>query len=492
MNTVVRPDRDHPGSAARRVARNTAYLALADAAGKTMSFFYYLLAARHLGVEQYGVLSFAIAFTTMFGVLTDLGLGTIATREIARDHLGAQLQVDAALSMRLVASALVILLINGLAVLLGYPDATVRVVCICSIAVLTNAVSTLYYAVFQGFERMGLVTLNRAVQTVVLVCGAALIARRPASVGNYAVLYAAAGLVSAILAGISAMPRLVRPSLNLSVGRCWKALRASAPIGLATVFTMFYYWMGTTLLSKMSGNSAVGNYSAAFRLATGLVFVGLAFSGAVYPLFSRLFVTDSDRLARVLERSTKYMIWVTLPAAAFGTLFARPVVFLLYGGEYQGAWAVLRVVVWWGAFASLNSLFSNYLVSVRRARFVTFQTGLSLAVNLVLALLLIPAFGATGAAVSLAASEMVGLACLLTLLLRSPVRVRVRPFATNTLRILLALALAVVVTVVVSRWSMGVGLVSGITAYCVLLFSVGGAGREDLHALKLLLGGTGE
>jgi O-antigen/teichoic acid export membrane protein len=185
------------------------------------------------------------------------------------------------------------------------------------------------------------------------------------------------------------------------------------------------------------------------------------------------------------------MMWVTLPAAAFGTVFARPVVFLLYGGEYQGAWAVLRVVVWWGAFASLNSLFSNYLVSVRRARFVTFQTGLSLAVNLVLALLLIPAFGATGAAMSLAASEMIGLACLVTLLLRSPVRIRVRPFAANTLRVLLALGLAVAVTVVVSRWNMGIGLVSGIAAYSVLLFSVGGAGRDDLRALRLLFGGTG-
>jgi O-antigen/teichoic acid export membrane protein len=492
MTTEVRLDPDQPGSVAKRVAKNTAYLALADAAGKTMSFFYYLLAARRLGVEMYGVLSFAIAFTTMLGVLADLGLGTIATREIARDHLSAQPHVDTALSLRLVASVVVVLLVNGLAVFLGYPGATVRAVFICSVAVMTNAISTLYYAVFQGFERMGMVTVSRAAQTVVLVGGAVLLAQLPASVASYAFVYAAAGLVSVMLAAIIAMPRLVRPGLSLDVGSWWRSFRASAPVGLATVFTTFYYWMGTTLLSKMSGNSAVGNYSAAFRLATGLVFVGLAFSGAVYPLFSRLFVTDSDRLARVLERSTKYMMWVTLPAAAFGTVFARPAVSLLYGGEYQGAWVVLRVVVWWGAFASLNSLFSNYLVSVRRARFVTFQTGLSLAVNLVLALLLIPAFGATGAAVALAASEMVGLACLVTLLLRSPVRVRVRPFAISTLRVLLALGLAVAVAVVVSRWNISIGLASGITAYCVLLFSVGGVGRDDLHALRPLFGGAVE
>jgi O-antigen/teichoic acid export membrane protein len=492
MSTEAGPGRDHTWSATRRVAKNTIYLALADVAGKTMAFFYYLLAARHLGVERYGVLSFALAFTTMLGVLTDLGLGTIATREIARDPEHARTQVNDALTIRLVASVVIIAVIAVLVNLLRYPGTTIRVVYICSLSVLTNAVASLSCNVFQGFERMEFLALNRISQTAVLVVGAFLLLLGSSSAERYALVYVTAGLASVVVGGINAVPRLVRPKLSFNVGHWWGSLRASTPIGLAAVFTMFYYWSGTTLLSKIAGNSAVGNYSAAFRLATAIAFVGMAFSGALYPLFSRLFAGGSNRLVRALEMGTKYMTWITFPAAAFGTVFARPAVLLLYGGGYQGAPAVLRVLVWWGAFASLSSLFSNYLISVGRSKAVTIQTGVSLTVNLGLAFVLIPALGAMGAAASLVASEIVGLVYLVTSVLRSPGRVRVRSAAINLLRVMLALGLAVIVAAETSRWNVAFGFVAGLVAYCTLLLVVRAVGKDDLQTLRHLLGGTGE
>ena len=40
--------------------------------------------ARYLGPERYGIISFALAFTAIFGVLTDLGLSQLTVREVAR------------------------------------------------------------------------------------------------------------------------------------------------------------------------------------------------------------------------------------------------------------------------------------------------------------------------------------------------------------------------------------------------------------------------
>ena len=41
--------------------------------------------ARYLGAEGFGILSFALAFTGIFGVFTNLGLSTLTVREVARD-----------------------------------------------------------------------------------------------------------------------------------------------------------------------------------------------------------------------------------------------------------------------------------------------------------------------------------------------------------------------------------------------------------------------
>ena len=92
MNPTSRSDRDNPAHVARRVAKNAVYLAFADVTSKILGFVFYLLAARGLGVEKFGVLSFALAFVTMLGVLTDLGLGAVTAREIARNPGVAQRQ----------------------------------------------------------------------------------------------------------------------------------------------------------------------------------------------------------------------------------------------------------------------------------------------------------------------------------------------------------------------------------------------------------------
>ncbi|MCX6842261.1 MAG: oligosaccharide flippase family protein [candidate division WOR-3 bacterium] len=489
MNPEARSSRENPRSDTRRVATNTAYLALADVAGKVMVFLFYVLAARHLGVEKYGVLSFALAFTTMLGVLTDLGLGVITTREIARDPGRGRPQVNDALTIRLIASAIIIAVVAVLVNVLGYPGTTVRVVYVCSVCILTNAVITLFCAVFQGHERMELLALNRIAQTAVLIIGAFLLLRGPAVTERYAFLYVVAGVVSVVLAGINAVPLLGRPKLSFAFGQWGSLLRQSIPVGLATIFTMFYYWISSTLLSKMAGDAAVGSYSAAFRVANGLAFMGFAFSGAVYPLYSRLVAGSSERLARALELSIKYMAILALPVAAFGAVFGMQVVLLVYGREYAGAAPVLRLLVWWAAFASLNSLLSNYLIAEGQSGRVTAQTGVSLLLNIGLNLVLIPVYGAAGAAIAIVASEGVGLVYLAVSHSRVQHHAQGLLVFGGVLRVSVALAGALLAAAGVARWNWVAGLAAGLTVYFVLLVATRALGGRDVKMLRSLLGG---
>ncbi|KAF5432375.1 Membrane protein involved in the export of O-antigen and teichoic acid [Candidatus Methanophagaceae archaeon] len=41
--------------------------------------------ARYLGAAGFGILSFALAFTGIFGVFADLGLRQLTVRDVARD-----------------------------------------------------------------------------------------------------------------------------------------------------------------------------------------------------------------------------------------------------------------------------------------------------------------------------------------------------------------------------------------------------------------------
>jgi len=486
MHPTDRDGRDHPASATRRVARNTIYLGLADAGGKLLSFLFYLLAARHLGVAGFGVLSFALAFVTMLNVFTDLGLGTIASRDIARDPAAVGRHAGAALCIKLIASVVVMGMIYVLANLIGYPAATIRIVSICSLSVVANTVAAYYCNVYQGLERMELVALTRASQTLLMVTGAAVLAQGAPVVDRYALLYVTAAFLSLFVAVGLGIGR-VSFKLEFDTARWAKLLRESVPLGLVVVFTMFYYWSGTTILAKVSGPQAVGNYSAAFRLVTGMTFASFAFSNAVFPLLSRLFVSDSHRSTRAFGIAARYMVMFVIPVGCFAMVFAGPLIRLLYGGGYQGAEGVLRVLVWWGVLASVNSLVSNYLLSVNRTRVVVIQTCLSLGVALLLNIALARALSAMGIAVSIVTAEFAGL--VLMLVQRQPVSIRaVAAALAPAVARVLAVTLASVLVAVEVMWTGAVlAALVGFTIYGVLLVLVGGLNEADLRALRPLI-----
>jgi len=60
-------------STVRRIAKNTLVWFFGDIVGKILSLAFVVYAARYLHAEGYGILSFALAFTGMFGILSDIG-----------------------------------------------------------------------------------------------------------------------------------------------------------------------------------------------------------------------------------------------------------------------------------------------------------------------------------------------------------------------------------------------------------------------------------
>jgi O-antigen/teichoic acid export membrane protein len=485
MRVGDRPDRDRPATALRRVAGNAGYLAVADGANKLMLFAYNVIVARHLGAERLGVLSTSLALVTMFAVLTDLGLGALSAREIARDPRSAPKLVSHILAIKLVASCVVILLIAVLANVIGYPRATIRVVYICSLFVFESAVTSYYCWVFQGFERMELTALSRVLQTAVLVVGAFLLSKHDAHVERYAILYVGAGLVSVLFVVGSAAIRLVKPALSFALSEWRRLLWAAAPIGLAATFTMFYYWNGTTLLARIRGSESVGNFSAAFRLVMGLAFAGMAISGAVYPLLSRLFLNDRARSGRALAMAARFMLMVTAPVAVYLSAFSSAVTQVLYGSGFADAAVVLRVLAFWGVFASFNSLLSNFYLAANRPVIVAGQTGIALAANVAMNAVLIPAFGAVGAATALVLTEGASFGVLYAIQRRSGAPVQGRLLLSATWKVLFALVLSLAVAVVVARWSLAAALCVGMVLYVALLVATGCLGRNDLQTLRI-------
>jgi len=66
-------------STVRRIAKNTLVWFFGDIVGKILSLVFVIYAARYLHAEGYG--SFALAFTGMFGILSDIGFYELILRK---------------------------------------------------------------------------------------------------------------------------------------------------------------------------------------------------------------------------------------------------------------------------------------------------------------------------------------------------------------------------------------------------------------------------
>ena len=84
--------------------------------------------ARYLGAAGFGILSFALAFTGIFGVFSDLGLGTLTVREVARDKSLASKYLRNIAVMKIILVVITFGLIALTINLLGYPEQTIKVV----------------------------------------------------------------------------------------------------------------------------------------------------------------------------------------------------------------------------------------------------------------------------------------------------------------------------------------------------------------------------
>lgn len=138
----------------QRIAKNTGVLLLSQLASYILGLFFIMYTARYLGAEGFGILSFALAFTGIFGVFADFGLSTLTVREVARDKLLAGKYLGNIAVMKVILVVVTFGLIALTINLLGYPQQTITVVYLVALSVIFNSFSGMLYSIFRAYEKM--------------------------------------------------------------------------------------------------------------------------------------------------------------------------------------------------------------------------------------------------------------------------------------------------------------------------------------------------
>ena len=466
----------------QRIAKNTGVLLVSRIASYILGFFYVMYTARYLGAEEFGTLSFALAFTGIFGVFSDLGLQQLTVREVARDKslAGKYLGNIAVMKLILVITtyALIALTIN----LLGYPEQTIKVVYLVALSVIFNAFSRMFYSIFQAYEKMEYQSAGQILNSTLMLAGVLFAISQGFSVVGFASIYF---IVSAVVLGYSFVVctwKFVLPKIEVDLSFWKPTIKEALPFGLSGIFVVIYFYIDSVMLSLMKGNEVVGWYNAAYRFVYVLLFLPAAYCSSIYPIMSRFYKTSKDSLRFSYEKSLKYILIIAFPIAIGITFFADKIILLIFKEEFAPSIPALQILIWAVFFSYLAHVTVYTLNSINRQIIYTKITFLAMVLNVVLNVIFIPLFSFIGASLTTLFTEFIGLSLMFYYLKRyfgDSIR-----YVFMAKSIFLMLMSSMIMLCLIKFISAELSFITGIGIYLVLLCLFGVFTREDVNLFK--------
>jgi len=364
--------------------------------------------ARLLEPDDYGLLFLAISVLGMVELFSKLGIAKSAARYVAEYKEKDPGQLSHILGFSFVfnvGTTIVVCLIlfvgnEFLATLVGEPELG----SLLAIGVFFVAFHTLELfarAGLQGFEAI------KPASALIAIEGSS---RLVFAVGFVVLGYGIVGaLVGYVLSyGITAAIGLgylytrfykTAPSAEIETGIRKRIAEYTAPLTLTSTANVLDKKIDTILVGALAGPVAVAYYSVGKQvirfIKTPIAALGFTLSPTYEAQKSK---GNSDTSARIYEEALTHGLLLYIPAAAGLILVAEPVVELIFGQEYLGAVVVLQVLAIYVVLLSMMELTSNGLDFLGRARERAVIKGISAVLNVALNILLIPVFGAVGAA----------------------------------------------------------------------------------------------
>lgn len=383
----------------RKLAKNTFFYTAALAGQKVLSFFYFIILARGIGVENTGKFTFALSFTSIFAMVLDLGLTQVIIRETAKDPEKSEKYLANIMGFKLVGSLLVYILIVVLVNLMGYPEITKSLVYVSAMVMLVDCYTLSVYGVIRGkqnlfFESFGTI-LNQA---IVLIVGSALIFWH-ADLTVIMAVYLLASTANFLWSWFN---------LNKSFGLrlkvlfdwpTWRLLLALAlPFAIAGIFNRIFSSIDVVLLSKLKGDYEVGIYSVAFKIAFALQFAALAFSAAIYPAFSYYYAHEKERLGQLFVKSMYWLTFLAAPMSIGLISISDKAIVPIFGAEYLKSIEPLNILMLSLLFVFLCFPVGAMLNACGKQTRHTVNLGIVAGFSVIANLLLIPFWGYIGTA----------------------------------------------------------------------------------------------
>ena len=401
----------------QKIAKGTGIVFTGAIIGLLLGFAGRVVLIRFATQSEYGIYSLAFTLLSIFVIISTLGLGEGSTRYIAyfkgkgeegnvRDVIFFSIKIALVASTSL--TMISFFVSDFISVNIFHTPELSTPLKIFSIAIPFSVLISVFIAIFRGFGKADSKVYFQDILRPVLFL-LFLIAVVLFNLPFIGVFYAYT--LSIVVTCVVFLMYMVKKCTLLtgknSFGKpmAKKLLSFSVPLLAVSILWMVMSWTDTLMLGYYKTPDVIGVYNAALSLANLLSLVINSIGFLFMPIMSLLYGKNQmEEVKRSYAISTKWCFIGTLPIFFMLFLFPDIVLDLLFGSRYIDAAIILQVLALGFLFNSYFGLNYHMLIITGKSKFLMQCFLISAVMNIALNIILIPALGALGAAITSASS----------------------------------------------------------------------------------------
>ena len=361
--------------------------------------------SRVIGAEGNGVFSYTQSVANYFVLFAVLGMSSYGVRTVA--ECGG----DRTRRSSVFWNAFAMNCVTGAVVALSY---AVYVACFGGDYILCYLIWGLWVIgsvfdvswLFFGMQDFVMPTARNFATKIVSVAVILLFVREPGDVWVYVLAIAGASFANGLLVWPFVRKHVswVRPTWTLMVSH----LKANLVLFVPVVAISFYTLLDRIMLGSMASAAQVGYFDYAEKISKMPMAVITALGAVVLPRMTQIMASGEIAQGKRLVSTTMWFMLACAFALCLGIIGVAPVFCPFFFGEgfdeCVALMCVIALVI--PLICATNVIGNQYLLPCHRDGEYTASLIVGAAANVIINLVLIPRFGALGAAVATVASEM--------------------------------------------------------------------------------------
>ena len=387
---------------------NMSWIFAGNIAHAVLSFLVSMIVTRYLTTNDNGIVNYAGSWISFYHALAAMGINSVINKFTTEDLDESNGFLCTAIAFRIFTGfigaglvALTVVIINP------GENMAIYISAIQGLSIAFSAGDTLVYW-FRYKREANVVAIIRLIAFFI-----------PAIIKLYAIvavkniyLYIIGLVMEKLLFSILLIHQYRRKyakRVTVSVSKLNTILRASYPFVFSAVLATVYAQTDKVMLKNMVDNDSVAYYSVAVTLAGLMSILASAIIEGFRPEIISNYNAGNQKLyEKRLTQAYAVTFWICIVYGVFITIFARPIILLLYGEKYIPSIPALSLIVWYTSFSYFGTINSIYMVAEGKEKWVQVTTLIGTLTNVILNLILIPLLGIVGAAAASFATQFVG------------------------------------------------------------------------------------